>query len=156
MGFKGVYLSRTCFPDDTRRILRQDGVLFVSTILSSTISESVWYLQLQTDIRDKIARFYMSAENYRRLFDKHAFRCITAINILTEKGSANNSRWDSSSPLSEEWRKATSMFDIASEEEIDAMTSTLLEKKTNGTIDKFIADFDFTHERGLVTLYLSV
>lgn len=142
--------------ENTRRILRQDGVLIITTILSSTIRDSVWYLQLQADMMDKISRSFMPVEDYRRLFDKHAFHCITSMNLLTDSGPIHKARWDPNSPLSEEWRQATNFFGIASDREIEEMKLNLLDKKSDGSIDNFIADHDFTKERGLVTLFACV
>ena len=143
--------------EDAYRILKKEGVLIISTALSSTIRESVWFLQLQAEIREKIAKTYLSVDQYIDFFDKHGFRCVTAMNLLNATGVHIYPNYlDPESILDKNWQKATSLFDIASGTEIKKMESTVLDKKKDGTLESFVKENDHSHKRGLVTLFACI
>ena len=64
--------------------------------------------------------------------------------------------FDPESPLTAEWRQATSLFDIATEEEIEEMKAFLLDKKQKGILDQFMNQCDHTQERGAYTLFACI
>lgn len=140
--------------DDTSRILKKDGLLILSNGLPSTLRESVWFLHLQSQIKEKLAKRQMSVDKIMDVFPNHGFRCVVGLNLLTIGGSNIYPRYlDQESPLSIEWRKATSMFEVASDQEIKVMEKTLLEMKQKGTLKQFIKENDHTSERGLICIF---
>lgn len=143
--------------EDARRILKNKGVLIISTTLSSTIRESIWFLQLQANIREKLIKTYPSVDQYIEFFHKHGFRCVTAMNLLNATGVDIYPNYlDPESILDEEWRQATSIFGIATDTEIKEMESVVLDKKKDGTMEVFVHANDHTHKRGLVTLFACI
>lgn len=139
---------------DAKRILRQRGVLILSTVLSTTVRESIWYLQCQSEIKEKLAKTHLSVHQYMNMFDKHGFQCETAINLLTAAGAniyLNHS--DPESILDEDWRQASSMFGIATDAETEEIISAIYDKKENGTLEEFVRENDHTNKRGFVTLF---
>lgn len=139
---------------ETHRVLKKDGVLLITTDLSSTVRESLWFLQAHACIREKIAQTYMPVQLYISLFQKHNFKCVSAVNLLTAAGeNFYNNYFDPESPLSADWRRATSVFDIATDQEIKEMEGFLLDKKRKGTLEKFMIEHDHTQDRGHGTLF---
>lgn len=138
----------------THRVLKEDGVLLIMTDLSSTVRESLWFLQAHVGIREKIAQTYMPVQQYISLFQMHNFKCVSAVNLLTATGdNFLNDYFDPEGPLKDEWRRATSVFDIATDEEIKEMEGFLLDKKRKGTLEKFMIEHNHTQDRGYGTLF---
>ena len=141
----------------THRILKENGVLLIMTTLPSTIRESMWFLQAHTGIREKIAKACMPMELYAPLFHKHAFKCASALNVLTAADeSFFNDYFDPEIPLNVEWRQAFGCFDMATDKEIKEMEGFLLDKKQKGTLEKFMQHNDHTQERGQGTLFTCI
>ena len=140
--------------EDAQRILRHRGMLIKSTVLSTTVRESIWFLQMQSKIKEKLAKTHLSVNQYIDMFDKHGFECVTAMNRLTASGANIYPIFlDPESILDEDWRQASSMFGIATDDEIEMMVSAIIEKKENGTLELFVKENDHTNKRGFVMLF---
>ena len=118
-------------------------MLIISTTLSTTLRDSVWFLQLQAEIREKLAKTYLSVDQYIDMLDKHGFRVVTAMNILNANGSNIYSNYLEpesllDEDLDEDRRQATCLFDIATDTEIREMVSAILDKQENGTLGLFV------------------
>ena len=139
--------------NDAQRILRPRGILIISTVLSTTIRESLWFLQLQSDFREKLAKTHLSINQFMDIFDSHGFQCVTAINFLTSTEQLIYPNFlDPESILDADWRQAINIFDIATDAEINQMLSAIRYKKENGTLGPFVKENDHTANRGLVTM----
>ena len=105
----------------------------------------------------KIAKTYLSVNQYIDFFDKHGFRCVTAMNLLNATGVHIYPNYlDPESILDKNWQKATSLFDIASGTMIKKMESAVLDKKKDGTLESFVKENDHSHKRVLVTLFACI
>ena len=132
-------------------------MLIISTVLSTIVRESIWFLQLITGIRENLANTHLSLNQYMDMFDTHGFQCVTAMNLLTTKGAnIYCSHLDPEAPLDEDWRIATNFFDIATDLEIKEMESAILAMKQNGTLETFVRENDHTQERGFVTIFACI
>ena len=99
----------------------------------------------------------MPVQQYISLFHKHNYKCVSAVNLLTAAGdNVYKNYFDPESPLTAEWRQATSLFDIATAEEIEELESFLLDKKQKGILDQFMNQCDHTKERGYGTLFACI
>ena len=58
---------------ETRRVLRPNGLLLVSTCLPIIIKEALWFPQIHQDYRDTLASLTPTAEEYHVIFDKTGF-----------------------------------------------------------------------------------
>ena len=113
--------------EDAHRILRHKGMLIISTVLSTTVRESIWFLQMQSEIKEKLAKPHLSVNQYIDMFDKYGFQCITVMNLLTALGANIYPNYlDPESILDEDWRQASSMFGIATDAEIEKMVSAII------------------------------
>lgn len=132
----------------------QRGLLIISTVLSTTVRESIWFRRCQSEIKEKLAKTHLSVTQYMDMFDKHGFQCVTAINLITAAGENINLNYsDPESILDEDWRQASSMFGIATDAEIEEMISAIYDKKENGTLEQFVKENDHMNKRGFVTLF---
>ena len=139
---------------DVQRILRPRGMLIISTVLSTTVRESIWFLQLQAGIRDKLAKTHLSVNQYMDMFGRHGFRCVTAVNLLTATATNIYPNFlEPDSILDESWRQASNMFDVATNVEMDQMITAARDKKANGGLDAFVKENDHTSSRGFVTIF---
>lgn len=113
----------------------------------------MWFLQLQDGIREKLAKTFLSVEQWNHIFDKYRFCCVTAMNLLNGTGIDLLPNYlDPKSILDEDWRNARSIFDIATDTEIKQIESAVLDKKEDGTLESSVKENDHTHRRGLITL----
>ena len=143
--------------EDAQRVLRPTGVLIISTVLSTTLRESVWFLQLQSDFREKLSKTMLSTDQFMDIFNRHGFQCLTAMNLLTSTDTLIYPTFlDPDSILDGDWRHAINIFDIATDAEINQLISAILGKKENGTLDPFVKDNDHTNNRGLVTIFACI
>ena len=60
--------------------------------------------------------------------------------------------FDPENPLIAEWRQATSLFEVATDEEIQEMEEFLLNKKRDGTLKRFMKHHDNSQERAHVCI----
>lgn len=144
---------------NSKRILRPNGLLVISTCLQSNVSENVWFVQLHAGIKEKQTKRYMylSVDQYMTLFAKHGFKCVSALNLLHRPESTMfPGYWDPEGPMNNKWRTATNMFKIISDEELKEMEEFMIELKRKGTLDQFARDQDHTKERGLSTLFVCI
>ena len=142
---------------DAKRILRPKGVLVVSTCLSSNLRENIWFIQLHPGIREKLANYYLSVDQYLSLFSKHGFQCVTALNMLNLPASMIFLEyWDSEGPLDGKWRSGTNLFETVSNKEIKEMEDIVKDLKRKGNLTKFINEHDHSKDKGVGTLFICV
>ena len=99
----------------------------------------------------------MPVQQYLSLFHKNNFKCVSALNLLTAAGdNLCDNYFDPESPLIAEWRKATGLFEIATDQEIKEIEEFLLDRKQKGTLEKFMKYHDHTQERGHETLFVCI
>ena len=142
---------------ETKRILRPNGNLFILCALSSTIKETSWILQLHSGYTERLARRFMSIEQYQTMFSICGFRFISALNLLNIQSQIFlPDYWDIEGPLKEGWRKATVLFDIATDKEINEIEDTVKELRNNGSLEEFVKLKDHSSERRIMTLLVAV
>ena len=138
---------------ETKRILRPKGIVFILGPLSSMVRETVWVFQLHSGIKEKLAKRFMSIEQYQALFSRCGYRCISALNFLNLKSQAFfPDYWDTEGPLKMKWRKATCIFDVASDGEIKEMEESVKELREKGILEEYAAKNDHSSDRGILTL----
>ena len=59
---------------ETRRVLRPNGVLLISTCLPVIIQEAFWFTQIHQGYMDKLASLNPAAEEYLAIFDISGFQ----------------------------------------------------------------------------------
>ena len=132
-------------------------MLIISTALSSTIRESVWFLQLIPRVREIFANSHMCLNQYMDLFDEYGFHCVSAMNMLPLKGAnAIDNYFDPQSLLDDGWRQSYNFFGMATEVEIKEMESAINEMKEKGTLERFVRDNDHTHKTGFSTIFACI
>ena len=72
--------------------------------------------------------------------------------LITSESPALNPE----SPLDDQWRIATSMFQVAGRDKENEMINRVLDMKANGTLKQFATDHDRTSEIGKATLFLCI
>lgn len=142
---------------EVKRILRPNGVLVIGTVLTSNIRDNYWFIQLHSGIQEKLAKTFLSIDQYLALFAKHGFQCVSSLNLLNVAESVVYPRyWDPEAPLDVTWRAGTNMFGIASDQEVKEMEECLTDLKRKGTLGQFISDHDHSKERGNLTLLVCI
>ena len=91
------------------------------------------------------------------LFTKHSYNCVAALNMLLPRTpGCDHAYFNPEGPLDEDWRIATSMFQIAGPEKEKEMIKMVLDMKVKGTLKQFVADHDRTSEMGVMTLLVCI
>ena len=142
---------------ETRRALRPNGVLLISTILPTTIKDALWFAQVHHGYRDKLASNTPLVTEYMEKFDKTGFQGVAAMNLLpSDSPTFIRNYLDSEGPLKEDWRKGTSMFEFVDHDVLKEMEKTFNEMKEKGTLEQFMKDHDRTGSVGMVTMFVCV
>ena len=142
---------------NTKRILQPKGVLIITTILQSTITQAIWCNQIHPGITEVLSRCYPSAKQFFDLFAKCGFHTVSAMNFLnTETSSMHTGYWNPEGPLNEEWRNAVHVCGVAGPAKEKEMIDIVLTMKKNGTLEDFMVQNDHTSERGLYTLFVCI
>ena len=142
---------------DTKRILRPNGLLVITTGLPSNIRESVWFLKIHPVIAEILSKCTMAATEYLDVFAKYGYRCASAMNILaTPTSSMISDYWNPEGPLSEEWRLATSFFEVPGRDKVKQMVDIAQSMKNRGILKEFMEENDHTSERGLFTIFVCI
>lgn len=142
---------------DTKRILRHRGMLFITTSLPSTIKEAVWFHQVHPGITDKIRKAFISAEQYQNFFTNNGYQCVAAMNLLSvTKQTQLVNYFDHEGPLKTEWRKGTSVYEIATEEELEELEEKLLSIEETQSLQQFMMEHDRTSEMGVLTIFACI
>lgn len=99
---------------EARRVLRPNGVIVVSTVLSSATEKVVWFTQLNTELTKRFtASCVPSVDDYIRMFEAGGVKCIQKMNIL---GSDIYKRYyELDGPLHSSWRAGSSYWSFATE-----------------------------------------
>ena len=142
---------------DTKRILRPNGVLVITTVLQSTITHAIWYDQIHPGITEVLSKCCPSAKQYFDLFAKCGFYCVSAMNFLTTPTSLmHTDYWNPEGPLNEEWRNAVNVFGVAGPAKEKEMIDIVLAMKENRLLEDFMVQNDHTSERGMYTLFICI
>ena len=142
--------------EDTKRILRPKSVLLITTQLPTYIRDAIWYMQLQRGVTEKLANTLIPAKQYVALFEKHGYRCVAALNLLSATKTIFVDYHDPEGPLKEDWRVGTNEFGLADAQEVHEMEAKLRDLKENGNLRKFMEENDKTLEMGISTLFACV
>ena len=152
---KSPMLEKTLL--ETRRVLRPDGVLLVSTCLPMIIQEAFWFTQIHQGYRDKLASLTPDAKEYLAIFDRSGFQCVAAMNLLaTDSPNFIQNYSDCEGPLKADWRNGTCMFECVGDKLLNEMETSLLEMKAKGTLNTFMKDNDRTADKGMLTVFACV
>lgn len=138
---------------ETKRILRPKGIMVVIEVLPST-RHAVWYTKLHEALCDRYCKMFPTVSQYLPMFDKCGFHCPTKFNILGTE--LLKDYFDPEGPLKKEWRKATSLYGYATEQEIQEIELFAREMQNKGTLYQFMKENDRTLEIGLLTVLLCV
>ena len=142
---------------NAKTVLKQNGLVAVTTMLPSIYKQSVWYMSLIPDYTNAWAKKLPTTEEFMELFAKSGFRCVSALNFLRRGTSAGLlNHLDAEGPLKPEWRRASASFPEDDDMEIKRMEKVVLEMKQNGTLKKYMADRDHTSEFGFGSLFISM
>ena len=142
---------------ETRRALRQNGVLLISTIHPTTIKDALWFAQVHHGYRDKLASLVPHVKDYFEKFDKTGFKCVAAMNLLpSDSPTFIRNYLDPEGPLREDWRKGTSMFEFVDNQVLKEMENAFFDMKEKGTLEQFMEDHDRTSIVGMVTMFACV
>ena len=119
--------------------------------------EAIWFVQVHSDISEKLAKTYPSVKQYMALFNKHGFRCVSALNLLsTGAPHFNDIYLNPEGPLNEDWRTATSMFQIAGPEKEKEIMNRVLDMKEKDNLTQFMNAHDRTSDIGMMTLFVCI
>ena len=142
---------------NTKRILRPKGVLEITTVLQSTITQAMWCTQIHPGITEVIRKCHPSAKQYFDLFAKYDFHCVSAMNFLNTAASLIfKDYWNPEGPLNEEWRNVVHLCGVAGPAKEKEMEDIVLAMKENRTLEDFMLENDHTSERGLCTLFVCI
>ena len=142
---------------ETKRILRPNGVLIVSAATPSIVNESTWFTQIHNGITQKILKALPTNKQYIEMFTKHGFKCVSEMNLLMgATPSLFKNYLDPEGPLKKDWRIGTSAFGLANEEDMKEVESMITEMKEKGTLERFIREHDRTAELGIAALYVCI
>ena len=142
---------------NTKRILRPKGALVITTVLRSTIKQTIWCTQIHPGITDVISKCHPSAKQYFDLFAKYGFHGVSAMNFLnTATSLMHTDYWNPEGPLNEEWRNAVNVCGVAGLAKEKEVIDIVLAMKENGTLEEFVVENDHTSERGMYTLFVCI
>lgn len=142
---------------NTRRVLRQQGVVVIVTMLPEVFKTSYWYSKLHEGISNMYSKLFPSLSQYLALFGKCGFECVAAMNFLRKSKSIGIVRYlDPEGPLKKEWRNGTLHYPLASDAEIQELEKTVLDLKEQNALEHFMVSNDHTSEFGAETLLVCV
>ena len=121
------------------------------------MSEAQRCAQIHPEISEILYRIFPSLNQHMALFTKHSYKCVAALNMLLPRTpGCDNAYFNPEGPLDEDWRIATSMFQIAGPEKEKEMIQMVLDMKEKGTLKQFVVDHDRTSEMGVMTLLVCI
>ena len=135
---------------ETKRVLRPKGIMVISEPLPYTQRNSVWYHHLHEDLSDRWCKKFPTIKQYEAMFDKCGFQIFSKLNILGL--DLIKQYFDPEGPLKKEWRRGSSYWGFATEEEILDIEKTVRRMNENGTMNDFIRDHDSSSETGVAAI----
>ncbi|XP_045192975.2 uncharacterized methyltransferase YodH-like [Mercenaria mercenaria] len=135
------------------RILRPDGLIVVSTILSSTFSSVTWFSQLNMELTNRFnATILPSVEQFEKMFEDAGIKCIQKLNILGS--DLYKSYYNLNGSLDESWRKPSAYWSFATTEEVATAVQKVEMLKANGEYEKWVKEHDHTNSSGVLTIFI--
>ena len=142
---------------ETKRVLRPNGVLLVSTPTPNIVKEASWFSQIHQGVTQKILRAIPTNKQYLEMFAKHGFRCVSEMNLLTgATPSLFKNYLDPEGPLKEEWIIGTNAFGLANATEMQEIENIVTELKEKGKLERFMREHDKSSELGIVALFVCI
>lgn len=141
---------------ETKRILRRQGVMVISTIQPS-IYKSIWYTQIFPALAERQMKTALSTGEFLTIFEKCGFKCVAGLNLLSKATpTLVKNYFDFEGPFQREWLIGAHMYALAEKEEKVTMEELLLDWKRKGLLKKFMDDHDRTSELGFLTVFVCV
>ena len=138
---------------EANRVMTDDGLLAVVSILSYGAKESVWWLRLLPQLTKRALTKFPTIEEWERIFSRSQFRCVSKLAILGPE-VFGDFYLDAEGPLKKEWRNANSYFALATDNEINEVEEKINTMKNDGTLEQWIKANDKTNEMGTVCVLI--
>ena len=142
---------------NAKRILRPQGVMFITTMFPSHFTKSYWFTQLQHSISERMTPYFLPAEQYLSLFSECGFQCVSSLSLLRAHTPTLFVEYlDPEGPLKENFRIGTSMFGNSNNEELLELENKILNLKHKDLLKDYIKQHDRTPELGFVVLFACI
>ena len=142
---------------ETRRVLRPNGLLLVTSCLPTILKEAFWFTQINKEYNDKLCRSVLSMSEFLTILNRSKFQCVVAMNLLSTGSSTFFRNYlDYEGPLKEEWRKGTYMFEMVDSKLLAEIEKTCLNLKANGTLEQFMKKNDRTQSVGTASVFACI
>ena len=136
---------------NTKTILKQNGLVTVTTILPTIWRDSFWYASLVPEFTNDLVKQLLTTEDIVGIFAKYGFRCVSAMNFLRHGTSAGLLNYlNPEGPLDPNWRIASVLLPG----DVTAMENKVVNMKQNGTLEKYMLDNDHTSEFGFGSQFM--
>ncbi|XP_053387370.1 uncharacterized protein LOC123542530 [Mercenaria mercenaria] len=134
------------------RILEPDGLIIVSTVLSTTLSRVLWFSQLNMELTNRFnATILPSVEQFEKMFEDAGIKCIQKLNILGS--DLYKSYYNLNGPLDESWRKPSAYWSFATTEEVATAVQKVKVLKDKGEYEQWVKEHDHTKSSGVLTIF---
>ncbi|XP_052788418.1 demethylmenaquinone methyltransferase-like isoform X1 [Mya arenaria] len=141
---------------EAKRVLNSiNGCLVITTSLPSQMVNCLWTYEMVPSLFDRYNKKFISVEQWPIVFAKGGFECVQRVNVLGTKFTLFNSYYNFEGPLDPEWRKGTSWWAIATEEELATVRAKILDLKAKGELEKWCTEHDRVSTSGLLTLMVA-
>ncbi|XP_053380874.1 malonyl-[acyl-carrier protein] O-methyltransferase-like isoform X1 [Mercenaria mercenaria] len=139
--------------NESRRILRPNGVIIVSTALPSAILNAVWFTKINTKLTKRfIENAVPSLDQFEKMFIASGIECFQKMNIL---GSDIFKNYYNVDGLPEEsWLKENEYLTFATESEAGELFRKVKELKENGELENWVKENDHTQTIGVLTIFV--
>ncbi|XP_053406444.1 ubiquinone/menaquinone biosynthesis C-methyltransferase UbiE-like [Mercenaria mercenaria] len=151
-------IDNPAFPNSVKtlkesvRILRPDGLIIISTVLTTTVSRIQWFSQLNMEITNRYNASVMpSLEQFEQMFEDAGIKCIQKINTLGADIIKNYYNLDDI--LDESLRAPRPYWTFATKEEVADVVQKVKALKAKGEYEKWVKEHDLTSTTGVVTIF---
>ena len=136
---------------NAKGILKQNGLVTVTTMLPTVLRDSIWYTSLVPDYTNILAKILPSTEQFGKIFASSGFRCVSAVNFLRHGSSAGLLDYlNPEGPLDPKWRIPSFLLP----DDTTTMEEQVVNMKQKGSLRKYMMDRDQTSEMGFGSQFM--
>lgn len=137
---------------EAKRILKPNGLIIISSVLPAIIKYAIWYSQIHEGLTERFIKIMPSAEQFEVMFQSADLKCVQKTNVLGHQILSDY--YNAEGPLDETWRKPSSYWTYATEDEMDFIKKFVKNMKDKGELDKWVKEHDHVNTSGFLTVYM--
>lgn len=145
-GEEGAWPRLTTALAESRRVLKEGGLLVINTCRREQVRDGFWYTILVPEATERLAARYVPTGKLRALLDRAGFSVIREAVPLDEMFGGNR-YLDPEGPFDKAWRDSDSFWALAGPEELQAGLARLREIIRTGGFPRFAEEREARRKR---------